>query len=348
MCTLRCIHRARAASGVAKPDTSGMVVFDRDLKRTQRDRAAAFGEASSFEYLHTEVATRVIDRLDDISRNFEGALDLGCGSGHMLAALADAGRRASGGSAPLGGGVRRLTQCDSSSGMLARARARASDLGLAVGEGGDGDAAVVDSMLVDEEALPFDAGQFDLVLSSMALHWVNDLPGTLIQASNALRPDGVFIGAMLGGQTLTELRSAFVVAEQERDGGVSPHVSPFAQVADCGNLLQRAGFNLPTVDTDIIRLNFPDAFMLMEHLGGMGEANACALRRGALSRDTLTAAAVAYHELYGNADGTVPATFQVIYMIGWKPHETQARPKRRGSATRSLKELSKPQPSRTG
>ena len=203
----------------------------------------------------------------------------------------------------------------------------------------------VHSLLADEEHLPFPAEKFDLVLSSLSLHWVNDLPGTLIQASNSLRPDGVFIGAMLGGQTLTELRSAFVVAEQERDGGVSPHVSPFAQVADCGNLLQRAGFNLPTVDTDIIRLDFPDAFMLMEHLGGMGEGNACALRRDVLSRDTLTAAAVAYHELYGNADGTVPATFQVIYMIGWKPHETQARPKRRGSATRSLKELSKPQPS---
>ena len=136
VCALRCARRARVASGLAKPDTPGMVVFDRDLKRTQRDRAAVFGEASSFEYLHTEVATRVIDRLDDISRDFEGALDLGCGPGHILGALSDAGRRAGGADTPLGGGVRHLTQCDSSSGMLARARARASDLGLAGLEGG--------------------------------------------------------------------------------------------------------------------------------------------------------------------------------------------------------------------
>ncbi|CAM9587522.1 unnamed protein product [Ascophyllum nodosum] len=186
-------------------------------------------------------------------------------------------------------------------------------------------------LLADEEFLPFPPGSFDLVLSNLALHWVNDLPGALIQIKQALKPDGAFIGAMLGGTTLTELRSCILLAEQDREGGQSIHTSPAAHVADCGSLLQSAGFSLPTVDQDTIQVAYPNAFALMEHLQGMGESNAATNRRPRVSRETLLAAAAAYQALYGEEDGTVQATFQIVYMIGWAPHESQPQPKRRGS-----------------
>eukprot|EP00937_MAST-01D_sp_MAST-1D-sp2_P006833 g6833.t1 len=348
---------ARATVATITPSASpfsSMTVFDRAAKLAQRERALSRPDAERFDYLRDEVACRVADRLDDITRNFDRALDLGCGAGHMLGALAANRPGLASADGSLRGGIRCLTQLGASTAALARTEARARDFGLRCdtlaaggadsggGGGGNGGGVALECVQADEEQLQGALAlgrRYDLVMSSMSLHWVNDLPGTLIQAAECLEPDGVFIGAMLGGGTLSELRSALVVAEQEREGGVSAHVSPFAQLADIGQLMQRAGFALPTVDTDVIRLDFPDAFLLMEHLGAMGEGNACLARRPAVPRDTLVAAAEAYHALYGNEDGTVPATFQVVHMLGWKPHPSQAQPKARGSAQRSLKEL---------
>lgn len=133
-----------------------------------------------------------------------------------------------------------------------------------------------------------------------------------------LKPDGVFLGAMIGGETLKELRSAFVLADEERRGGVYPHVSPMVAMSDIGRLMQGAGFALPTVDTDYIQVNYENAFELMEHLQGMGESNAPFMPLPSTSKDSLIAMASIYQKLYGNPDGTIPATFQVIYVIGKK------------------------------
>eukprot|EP01048_Picozoa_sp_COSAG05_P014272 COSAG05_NODE_1600_length_4447_cov_80.937088_3_plen_341_part_00 len=194
-------------------------------------------------------------------------------------------------------------------------------------------------------------GSFDCVISNLALHWMNDLPGVLAQARHLLKPDGLFLAVMLGGDTLYELRAAMAIAEQERDGGLSPRVSPQVGVDDAGSLLTRAGFTLLTVDTDQLVVPFPDALTLMHELSCMGEANAVHMRRGWLPRDTLVAAAALYEELHGDpstgddanstADetgGVVPATFELIYMIGWAPSQKQPRPLERGSATQSLAE----------
>jgi NADH dehydrogenase [ubiquinone] 1 alpha subcomplex assembly factor 5 len=234
-----------------------------ELKVLQRDIAARLDDREDYEYLHDAVAERLVDRLDDITRKFPIVLDLGCRSGHICRALCDDTWNNE-----ARGGVKTLIQCDSSLAMVTAAQ------NLAVNDSVKALDLDVHSLVVDEEHLPFAEDKFDLAMSSLSLHWVNDLPGALAQVKHSLKPDGVFIGAMLGGETLKELRSALLLAEQEREGGVGNHISPFAQVADCGQLMQRAGFNLPTVDTDLIQVDYPDAFTLMSHLGRMGENNA--------------------------------------------------------------------------
>lgn len=195
-------------------------------------------------------------------------------------------------------------------------------------------------VLADEETLPYDPETFDLVLSSLSLHWINDLPGILSQIANVLKPDCAFMGAMLGGDTLFELRTSLQLAEQERRGGMSPHVSPLADVKDAGGLLTKAGFKLLTVDIDDIIVDYPDTFALMQDLQAMGEGNAVLGREmGALGRDVLLANEAIYRELHGNEDGSIPATFRVIYMIGWRESDDQAKPLPRGSGALNLKDL---------
>jgi len=156
---------------------------------------------------------------------------------------------------------------------------------------------------------------------------------------SCLKEDGVFLGAMFGGDTLFELRTALQVAETEVEGGFAPHISPFAQMTDCGNLLTGAGFSLTTVDFDEITVDYPSITQLMKDLKGMGENNASWNRKSILRRKTVEYASKVYQEYYGNEDGSIPATFQVLYMIGWKPSKSQAKPLERGSADVSLKEL---------
>lgn len=195
-------------------------------------------------------------------------------------------------------------------------------------------------VLDDEESIPYEAGTFDLVLSSLSLHWINDLPGVLSQINHILKPDCPFLGAMLGGDTLFELRTSLQLAEQERRGGISPHVSPLADVRDVGGLMQRAGFKMLTVDVDDIIVDYPDTFALMRDLQAMGEGNAILGREmGAMSRDVLLANEAIYRELHGNDDGSIPATFRVIYMIGWHDSPDQAKPLARGSGEVNLKDI---------
>uniref|UniRef100_A0A8C1N463 NADH:ubiquinone oxidoreductase complex assembly factor 5 n=1 Tax=Cyprinus carpio TaxID=7962 RepID=A0A8C1N463_CYPCA len=156
-----------------------------------------------------------------------------------------------------------------------------------------------------------------------------------------LKPDGVFIGAVVGGETLYELRCSLQLAELEREGGFAPHISPYTAVTDLGNLLGQAGFNMLTVDIDEVQVNYPGMLEVMSDLQGMGESNCAWNRKSLLHRDTILAAAAIYKEMYGNEDGSVPATFQILYMIGWKPHESQAKPVKRGSANVSFADLSK-------
>jgi SAM-dependent methyltransferase len=287
--------------------TGPIALFDRRALRLHRDRAAA--SVHDHDALFAETAERLADRLDDITRAFPMALDLGCHGGHLARRL---GRR---------GGIEWLVEGDLSPAMAGWAATA-----------GAGPAVVV-----DEEALPFRAGSFDAVLSCLSLHWVNDLPGALVQIRRALKPDGLFLAAMLGGATLCELRQALIEAESDEAGGASPRVSPFADLADMAALLSRAGFALPVADSDTITVTYPDALALMRELRGMGEANATVGRqRGFARRGVLLKAADLYRKRHGLADGRIPATFQILYLTGWAPHPSQPQPLPRGSASARL------------
>ncbi|HEX2134293.1 MAG TPA: methyltransferase domain-containing protein [Microvirga sp.] len=193
------------------------------------------------------------------------------------------------------------------------------------------------AVLGDEERLPLAGERFDLAVSLLALQSVNDLPGALVQIRRALKPDGLFMACLLGGSTLTELRQAFTRAEAEVEGGASPRVAPFADVRELGGLLQRAGFALPVADSETVRVRYPDPFALMRDLRAMGFANALRdRRRTPLRRATLMRAATLYAERFADPDGRLPATFELVWLSGWAPHESQQKPLRPGSARMRL------------
>ncbi len=266
-------------------------LFDRRAWHRQRERAAARG---AVDFLHTDISERLIDRLDHVRRSFGVVLDLGTFSGTMSRALA---------TRP---GVECLVAADPALAFLAQS--------------------VGARVAADPELLPFQQASFDLVVSALALHWVEDLPGALIQLRRALRPDGLLLAAMLGGSTLAELRTAFFEAELAEEGGVSPRVSPSADLADAAALLQRAGFVLPVADVDTLTVTYPDILALMHDLRGMGEANALVARRRApMRRATLARAAMLYGERFGLADGRIPATFEVFFLTGWAPDNQTGR-----------------------
>eukprot|EP01117_Protostelium_nocturnum_P015004 TRINITY_DN5775_c0_g1_i1.p1 TRINITY_DN5775_c0_g1~~TRINITY_DN5775_c0_g1_i1.p1 ORF type:complete len:360 (+),score=106.88 TRINITY_DN5775_c0_g1_i1:129-1208(+) len=296
-----------------------MSIFNRKAKNMQKDRIAMLPNGRDFDFLREEIGQRLCERLEDLSRHkFEVALDLGCGPGLLAKHLQDTRTD-----------IKKLFQMDSSSLLLNR------DIEL------DNQLPNFKPIRIvgDEEYLPFADSSLDLVISNMSLHWVNDLPATFHQIKRALRPDGLFLASMLGGDTLQELRSAFTLAELERNGGVSPHVSPFAGMGDVGSLLTKAKFALTTVDTEYITVKYADPFILMRDLQGMGENNAVLKSRGFTSKETMLSAASIYESLYGLKDGGIPVTFQIIYLIGWAPDKGQQQPKKRGSATVSLKTL---------
>jgi SAM-dependent methyltransferase len=187
------------------------------------------------------------------------------------------------------------------------------------------------------EMLPLPPESLDLVISALAFQFVNDLPGVLAQIRRALRPDGLLLAAMLGGDTLTELRQAFAEAEAECEGGVSPRVAPFADLRDVGALLQRAGFALPVTDVDRVVVRYGSAFALMHDLRRMSATNILAERRRTPTRRaTMLRMAQIYGERFADPDGRVRATFDIIWLSGWAPHESQPKPLRPGSARASL------------
>ena len=284
-------------------------VFNRQTVRRHRDRAAP--RLNDHDFLFRETAEQLCDRLLDIKRAFPVALDLGCHTGQLARVL----RAGDGSGGP--GGIETLIQCDLSPAMAKRA----GPLVLAA----------------DEEALPFYGATFDLIISNLSLHWVNDLPGALAQIRRALKPDGLFLASMLGGETLAELRRALAEAEIAEEDGLSPRVSPMAEVRDLGGLLLRAGFALPVADTDTLTVMYEDPMKLMADLRAMGETNAVAeSRKGFTRRGTLMAAVARYSELFAADGGRVPATFQVITLTGWAPDPSQQQPLAPGSAKTRL------------
>ncbi|KAI4142512.1 MAG: hypothetical protein LQ340_007319 [Diploschistes diacapsis] len=329
----RCVQAPRSYAVQAR-GAPPLRIFNRYTKYQQKERAAANAEASrQVDYLRDEVAARLCERLLDIKRRFPSVLDLGanaCNIARMLTRPVADPASPDGAPVDLSARISHLTAADSSPALLHR------DAGLPFNSA----LSLSREVLEDEEVLPYAANSFDAVLSSMSLHWINDLPSVLAQANRVLKPDSPLLAAMLGGDSLYELRTSLQLASMERRGGVSPHVSPLADVRDVGSLLQRAGFTMPTVDVDDLVVGFPSAFALMADLQAMGEANAVANREmGPISRDVLMAAEAVYRELHGNADGTLPATFRIIYMIAWKEGADQARPLRRGSGELSMKDF---------
>jgi SAM-dependent methyltransferase len=227
------------------------------------------------------------------------------------------------------GGIEHLVQSDLAPAMVARAT------GLRVA--------------CDEERLPFAEASFDLVISALSLHWVNDLPGVLAQVRRLLKPDGLMLCAMIGGDSLAALRAALIEAESAFAGGASPRVAPMVTVRDAGILMQRAGFAMPVVDTDSLTVSYADAMSLMRDLRAMAEGNALARRaRRFMRRDVLADAAARYAAIAAEPGGRVGARFEVITLTGWAPDRAQPQPLKPGSAQRSLAEALAEKPDSPG
>ena len=299
-------------------------IFNKLSKIAQKTRIATNPISSQSDYLKFEVAGRIVDRMLDINRQFETVLDIGSGPGHIYKQV-DTDMI-----------TKKLYQLDNSKPLLFRDCEQDCKIENRV---------ETERIVGDLESLPFEDDKFDLICSNLSLHWCNDLVGNLIQIKNKLVPDGVFIGTLFTTDTLFELRfwlslifrTVMQLCDIERKGGISPHISPMVQHQQVGSLLQRAGFNLVTVDVDEIVVNYPSMFELMEDLRGMGESN-CMNDRAFTSKEYLMSCAAAYKELYGKED-FIPATFQMVYVIGWKPDASQPKALERGTATKSFKEL---------
>ena len=277
-------------------------VFDRPLLRQRLLRARALGPST---FLVDRVAEDAADRLATILRDFSIAIDLGTPGPALRRALAGSPR------------IGTLVAIGQSSDALEPASRLA--------------------IVADEEALPLRDSSVDLVASALSLQTVNDLPGTFVQIRRALRPDGLFLAALLGGETLTELRQSFAMAEAEIEGGASPRVAPFADVRDIGGLLQRAGFALPVTDLDRVTVRYASPFALMHDLRRMGAGNPLVERRRTpLRRATLMRMAQIYSERFADPDERIRATFDIIWLSGWAPHESQQKPLRPGSAKARL------------
>lgn len=277
-------------------------LFDTVLARQRLARAIAQGAA---DFLLIRSAEDMIERLRAVQRPFQMIADIGTPGPHLAQLL--------------------------SAGWPQSRVLRVAPLALtAQGETGVG-------VVGDVERLPIAAGSLDLAVSALALQSANDLPGALVQIRRALKPDGLFLGAILGGRSLHELRTALIDAESETSGGVSPRVAPFADVRDMGGLLQRAGFALPVADSDVLTVRYDHLFALMADLRRMGATNTLVGRsRRPTSRAVFLRAAERYRERFADADGRIRATFEIVSLSGWAPDPGQQKPARRGSGQISL------------
>ncbi|MBM09031.1 MAG: SAM-dependent methyltransferase [Magnetovibrio sp.] len=285
-------------------------IFSKPALSLHRDRAA--DKICDHNFLFEETAKRLVDRIKDTKRLFPVALDIGCHGGEIVKELRNQESVKSFFSAEL-------------SPKMAKNNCKGR------------------TIVCDDEFLPFASNSFDLILSNLNLHWVNDLPGAFLQMRKALRPDGLLLASMLGGNTLNELRLAIYEAEMEVEKGWSPRFSPLADLKDLGNLLHRAGFALPVADIETITVSYDHPLKLMLDLRGMGETNANVDRRKTFSRrSTLFRAVEIYKENFAQKDGRIPATFEIITLTAWAPDPRQPKPLARGSAKRSLKDALEP------
>ena len=278
------------------------LIFDpalRKMRRARLSRRSAEQEQHA-DFLFAEAADRLADRLQDVTRAFPKVLEVGSRAGTLRPVIASLN------------GIQDFVTCDLAPGF-------------------EPDAAAY------EDLLPFADERFDLVVSNLALHQVNDLPGALIEAKRVLKPDGLLLACLLGGETLTELRQCLNEAEMEAEGGMSPHIAPMADLRDMGALLQRAGFALPVADQDHLTVSYDNAFKLMADIKAMGENNLLTeRRRKPMRRETFMKAAALYQDRFAGTDGRITATFDLIWLTGWSPHESQQQPLKPGSAKSRL------------
>lgn len=287
-------------------------LFDRPLIATRKARARAIADIGA-QYLLERAADDLTDRLATVLRPFPLALAMSHGGSALATRLAK---------------VPSIGRCLSAS------------LGELASEA---------DVVIDEEWLPFAPASLDLIVSGLSLQFVNDLPGALIQARRALKPDGLFLAAVMGGDTLSELRAAFTAAEAELTGGVSPRVIPFADVRDLGGLLQRAGFALPVTDSDRVVARYPSPLHLMRDLRAMAATNVLSERlRRPTRRAVIARMLEIYHERFSDPDGKVRATFEIIHVSGWAPHDSQQKPLKPGSAKARLADALNTTEVRTG
>jgi len=281
--------------------SSGPQIFDRSLLRARQKRARVLGPAT---FLLDHVASELDERLSAVVRRFDAIVDLGTPTDAVRRTLAASGKFD----------------------MIVAAEFSAMELDRSFPR-----------VAADEEALPFADNSLDLVTSALALQFVNDLPGTLIQIRRALKPDGLFLAALVGGDSLAELREAIATAESEIEGGISPRVAPFADVRELGALLQRAGFALPVVDNERLVVRYESATALMRDLRHMGATNVMYERlRKPLKRAILERTTTIYAERFADADGRLRASFDIVWLSGWVPHESQQKPLKPGSAAQRL------------
>lgn len=281
-------------------------IFDPVRHRRQLARAAP--NYHQYDFLKTRVSSELIERLEDSQRRFPRALDLGSHTGVLAASLAAHGK------------IDHVVALDPAPAMAGRARA--------------GDVA---ALAADFEALPFAPASFDLVASALALHWVNDLPGLLVQVREMLAPDGLFLAGLFGAGTLTELRASLLQAESELTGGAAVRLSPLPGLQDMAGLMQRAGFAMPVADIDHVTVTYSSPFRLLEDLGGMGERAALAdVPPQGLSRRILERMAEIYAAEFSEPGGKVRASFEIVWVSGWAPALGQPKPLRPGSARASL------------
>lgn len=292
-------------------------IFDRTLLKMRRLKALRTHGADA-DFLLSHVCEDMLDRLSLVLRPFPTILELGGHTGQLANALR------------MREGTERVIRQEHHQDFFAQDPASASHT------------IPLQTVVGDEEALAFKAHSIDMIISPLSLHWVNDLPGSLFQIRNSLKPDGLFLATLLGNESLKELRTAFLQAESEQSGGASPRIAPFPELKDVGALLQRAGFALPVADQDILTVRYKSMFDLLQDLRKMGAGNALATRsRKSLHRDVLMRAAQIYQEQFSDDDGKIRATFQILSLSGWAPHESQQKPLQPGSAKTHLSQILK-------
>ena len=299
---------------------SGMTVpllFDQQLIRQHRQRASR--HYADFAFLKDAAAARLADRLELIRRDFNLCLDLGAHDGRLAQLFAKHFAQDSVGDSAGLGKIGHMIQSDPA-------------VGFALAAAGHG-SGIVHAL----DHLPYKAKSFDAVFSCLSLHWVDDLPGLMMQARHLLKPDGLLLLSLFGGKSLIELRQVLAEAEQDITGGFSPRCAPMADIRDIGGLLGRAGLALPVADSDRLTVHYPNMFKLVADLRGMGEQNAMLARlKTPTRRDVFYRAAEIYQQRFGQPDGQISASFEIVTVTGWAPHESQQKPLRPGSAAQRL------------